>query len=254
MKGKENLHDGRQLMKIIAPDYYNSFQCIAGACRHTCCEGWEVDIDEESLERFRTCEDIAAHIDEEDTPHFRLTDGERCPFLNEDGLCNMILQHGEDMLCQICTDHPRFRSYWTDRTEIGLGLVCEEAGRLILGSAEPMRLVTLSDDGENAPLSEDEAWLLELRDKLLESIREVGPRARLLEYLIYRHIPDALYDNRVEERIAFIEQSFREITAAWDKTDGSLEPLVECARVWSYDVEYDDEVLEEKINNAIADI
>lgn len=235
-------------MKIIAPDYYNSFQCIAGACRHTCCEGWEVDIDEESLERFRACEDIAAHIDEEDTPHFRLKDGERCPFLNEDKLCNMILRHGEDMLCQICTDHPRFRNYWTDRTEIGLGLVCEEAGRLILSGTEPMKLVTLSDDGDNTPLSEDEAWLLELRDKLLENIREEGPRARLLEYLIYRHLPDALYDNRVEERIAFVEKSFREITYAWDKTDGSLEALIECARVWSYDVEYDDEVLEKRLN------
>lgn len=235
-------------MKIIAPDYYKDFHCIADKCRHTCCEGWEVDIDEESLARFRACEDIAAHIDEENTPHFRLTDGERCPFLNENNLCNMILRHGEDMLCQICTDHPRFRSYWTDRTEIGLGLVCEEAGKLILSRAEPMQLEVISDDGGSEKLSEDELWLLELRDKLLMSIREEGPRARLLEYLIYRHLPDALYDNRVEERIAFIEQSFGEITDAWDKTDGSLEALIECARVWSYDVEYDDEVLEGRLN------
>ncbi len=235
-------------MKIIVPDYYKDFHCIADKCRHTCCEGWEVDIDEESLERFRACEDIAAHIDEEDTPHFRLTDGERCPFLNEKNLCNMILHHGEDMLCQICTDHPRFRSYWTDRTEIGLGLVCEEAGRLILSRTEPMQLAVISDDGNDEKLSEDELWLLELRDKLLDGISESGPRARLLEYLIYRHLPDALYDNRVEERIAFIEQSFREITAAWGQTDGSIDALAECARVWSYDVEYDDEEIEKRLN------
>ncbi len=235
-------------MKIIAPDYYKDFHCIADKCRHTCCEGWEVDIDEESLERFRACEDIAAHIDEEGTAHFGLLDGERCPFLNENNLCNMILRHGEDMLCQICTDHPRFRSYWTDRTEMGLGLVCEEAGRLILSRSEPMKLEVISDDGESEKLSEDELWLLELRDKLLDGINEDGPRARLIEYLVYRHLPDALYDNRVEERIAFVERSFREITAAWEATDGSLDALIECARVWSYDVEYDDEVLEQKLN------
>ena len=72
-----------------------------------------------------------------------------------------------------------------------------------------------------------------------------------MEYLIYRHLPDALYDNRVEERIAFVNQSFDEIIGKWKNTDGSFESLVECARAWSYDVEYDDEVLEKKISTAL---
>ena len=235
-------------MKIIAPDYYADFRCIAGNCRHTCCAGWEVDVDEESLVRFRAVPEIAAHIDETDTPHFRLTDGERCPFLNDDGLCDMILRHGENFLCQTCRDHPRFRSFWSDRTELGLGLVCEEAARLILSRPEPMALTVLSDDGADAALPEDEAWLMDVRRQLLDGVAETGPWARLLEYLIYRHLPDALYDGRTEARVKFIGEAFREITAAWEQTDGSLDALVECARAWSYDVEYDDEVLEQRIS------
>ena len=234
-------------MKLIAPDYYKEFQCIAGACRHTCCIGWEVDIDDESLKKFRAHDDILAHIDVEGTPHFRLDEREKCPFLNGDNLCDMILRHGEDILCQICRDHPRFRSYWADRTEIGLGLVCEEAGRLILGRREPMKLEVISDDGEICEEPEDERWLTELRDGLLGQITDDGPRARLREYLIYRHLPDALYDGRVDERIAFIERSFGEMTSEWEQTDGSLESLVDVARRWSYDVEYDEDELERRI-------
>ena len=234
-------------MKVIAPDYYREFRCIADRCRHTCCAGWEVDIDEESLERFESDPFIAEHIDTDGSPHFRLDEDERCPFLRGDGLCELIIRHGEDVLCQTCRDHPRFRSYWTGRTEIGLGLVCEEAARLILSRSEPMKLVELSDDGEDEELPEDEQWLLDVRESMLAAVRETGARARLREYLIYRHIPDALYDDRLEQRAMFIERSFREITEAWERTDGSLEALAEAARAWSYDVEYDDEELEKRI-------
>ena len=235
-------------MKIIVPDYYRAFRCIAGECRHTCCEGWEIDIDPESLARFSGDANITRHIEYTGTPHFHLASGERCPFLNKDKLCDLILQHGEGVLCQICRDHPRFKNFWTDRTEIGLGLVCEEAARIILSQKGPMLLNVLSDDGVQVQPSEDEVWLLELRDQLLDKITERGPRARLLEYLIYRHLPDALYDNRIEERIAFINASFCEITDAWANTDGSLGAIVECVRAWSYDVEYDEDELERRIS------
>ncbi len=236
-------------MKIVVPDYYSGFHCIADRCRHTCCAGWEVSIDEASLLRFRADPEIAPQIDETGTPHFRLTAGEKCPFLNSDNLCDLICRRGEEILCQTCRDHPRFRNYWEDRTEIGLGLVCEEAARLILSREKPMKLVTLSDDGSVCTQPEDEAWLMELRSQLWDGICETGPRARLLEYLIFRHLADALYDDRTEARIAFITQSFREITEAWEQTGGSMEALVECARAWSYDVEYDDEELERRLSS-----
>lgn len=235
-------------VKTVVPDYYASFRCIAGACRHTCCAGWEIEIDPDSLARWRGDADIAPHIEYGETPHIRLADGERCPFLDSDGLCRLILRSGEDVLCNICRDHPRFRSFWSDRVEIGLGLVCEEAARLILSRETPAREVVLDDDGAEEELPEDEAWLMELRASLTERITETGPRARLLEYLIRRHLPDALYDGRLEARLAFIDSAFREVTAAWEDTDGSIEALAECARRWSYDVEYDADELEKRLS------
>ncbi|MBQ8955087.1 MAG: flagellin lysine-N-methylase [Clostridia bacterium] len=233
-------------MNIYVPDYYPAFHCIASRCRNTCCAGWEIDIDEESLARYERLpgdfgERVRRGISRDGTPHFMLTEGERCPLLNRDNLCELILREGEGALCQICRDHPRFRNYFSSRVEMGLGLVCEEAARLILSWPRPLRLIRLEGDEAEQP-TEDERYLFALREEWLASIQEEGPRARLLETLIFRHLPDALYDGRLEERVDFIRRAFEAIAGDW--TDGRLDTLAERARVFSDTVEYDDEALE----------
>ena len=37
-------------MKLYAPGYYKRFACIASKCRHSCCVGWEIDIDPETAD------------------------------------------------------------------------------------------------------------------------------------------------------------------------------------------------------------
>ena len=154
-------------MKLTAPDYYPAFRCIAGACRHSCCIGWEIDVDEASMERFAHVQGdlgrrLGENIDRE-KGCFILGEGERCPFLNEKGLCDLIIGLGENSLCQICADHPRFRNFLSDRTEIGLGLCCEAAASLILGREKPMGIITLEEDSGTE--ESDGAFLL-FREKL----------------------------------------------------------------------------------------
>ena len=176
--------------------------------------------------------------------HFKLTDDEVCPFLLKNGLCDMIVKYGEDIICQTCRDHPRYRNYWNDRIEMGLGLVCEEAARLILFRETSMKLEVLSDDINAEDLPEDEKWLIDLRDDMLDKVEGSGPLARLREYLIYRHIANALYDDRLEERIAFINKAVKDIEKKWNKSGNDRESLIEIVRMFSYDVEYDEEVLD----------
>ncbi len=135
-------------MKLIAPEYYTKFHCIADKCRHSCCVGWEIAIDPDKLVYYRSIEgEFGARLQKgiaeaDDAAQFILDDEERCPFLNRTGLCDMITALGEDALCQICRDHPRFRNFYADRTEIGLGLCCEAAGELILSQQEKLTLIT----------------------------------------------------------------------------------------------------------------
>lgn len=160
-------------MKLIAPSYYPAFRCIADQCRHSCCIGWEIDIDAESLEKYASLpgelgEEVRTNIITEDgCAHFRLAEHDRCPFLNSDGLCRMILGFGEDVLCQICRDHPRFYHEFSDHTEVGLGLSCEAAAHLILAQTEPLEFITLENDGANELPDEYEQYILALRRQLL---------------------------------------------------------------------------------------
>ncbi len=38
-------------MKLYAPVYYQKFSCLAGECRHSCCVGWEIDVDKKALKK-----------------------------------------------------------------------------------------------------------------------------------------------------------------------------------------------------------
>ena len=88
--------DGRQGMNEknlfhLQPDFYDRFRCRAAACRHSCCKGWEIDIDENTLDLYRSLKGTwrekmdAAIVCDEYGAHFRLTEEERCPFLQQDG-------------------------------------------------------------------------------------------------------------------------------------------------------------------------
>lgn len=141
-------------MSLFAPDYYSKFKCIADKCKNNCCIGWEIDIDDDTMDFYKEKSDIIKHIEISPTPHFKLVDNDRCPFLNNSNLCEIINCYGEDNLCQICSDHPRFRNFFESRTEIGLGMCCEAAVDLILNN--DFNLIEIEKYVENENTEENE--------------------------------------------------------------------------------------------------
>ena len=141
-------------MKLYAPEYYKNFLCIADKCRHSCCIGWEIDVDRDSARKYASLTDgygleIQKSITKKGTPHFKLKKDDRCPHLNENGLCKIILNLGEGYLCHICREHPRFYNYTTLGKEVGLGMSCEEACRIILSSDNFGIFVDIGEIGED---------------------------------------------------------------------------------------------------------
>ena len=178
-------------MCVITPDYYPNFKCIADSCKHSCCIGWEIDIDNSSLERYNNLNCDFAHtlksnIEFSDTPHFKLDKDERCPFLNQQGLCDIITNLGEDMLCQICSDHPRFRNFYNEYEEIGLGLCCEAAANLILSKKDKTNL--------NLPIEALQIPIINYRQNLFIVLQDdtfsIEERVDNILYMINAQLPD----------------------------------------------------------------
>lgn len=170
--------------------FYNKFSCIADKCSDNCCIGWEIDIDEDTLEKYmlisgelgdKLKKNIYIPNDgENESPHFITKEGDRCPFLDDKNLCEIISQTGEDNLCQICDDHPRFYDWFVQGKEAGLGLCCEEAARLLLTekisvlddiySEETVEEPEMELDQEDQFMLRLEQILFEIREKVFEQI------------------------------------------------------------------------------------
>lgn len=171
-------------MILRKPDFYDQFKCIASRCSDTCCVGWEIDIDEATQEVYRKVagafgERLRANIED---GHFKLLPHDRCPFLDKDNLCEVYQNLGEDALCDICTEHPRFVEVYGDIMERGLGLCCEEAARLLLEGEGPLTFTCEECDEPEDELDDDD---LDIRDQVL------GEREWVFETLADQGLPFA---------------------------------------------------------------
>lgn len=160
-------------MIFRTPEYYGDFCCIADKCRDSCCIGWEIEIDPETSELYRNTDGaIGERLRENIRDNcFVLTDGERCPFLNEHGLCDIYRTLGEESLCQICSDHPRYFEWFGSVKEGGIGLCCEEAARVILSGGMGFSECEVPDEDCSGCDSELFELLLSARELILLHLR-----------------------------------------------------------------------------------
>ena len=159
-------------MRVYVPTYYKKFHCIAEKCKHNCCIGWDVEIDSESVAKYREMKDrLGARINkniitEDGEYYFGMKENKKCPFLNQFGLCDIISELGENAVPYICRMHPRFKNVFSGREEIGLGLCCEEVARIIVDEKEPFSL-TVMKDGEES-VDDFESGIIDKRAEILD--------------------------------------------------------------------------------------
>lgn len=184
-------------MKVIYPNYYSKFKCVADKCKHSCCVGWEIDIDSETMKMYNSlegkfAEKIRANIDGE-VPHFILKEGDRCPFLNTSGLCDIICNLGEDALCDICSLHPRFSNFYEDFTETGLGLCCEEAVRIVLTQKEKFSLCLPDSVKDDAFFTERQSVFDILQNRKISFLDRINCLCEKYNYK-FSFLNNELYD------------------------------------------------------------
>lgn len=127
-------------MKIVKPTFYKTFKCIAGDCPDSCCQGWEVDADSDSLEYYKTLDnsleikkriDSVLSKDEFDNTIFTLAPKKRCPFLNDENLCDVHIAIGGEHTPYTCRTFPRFIYDFGATREIGISFSCPVASDMM---------------------------------------------------------------------------------------------------------------------------
>lgn len=127
-------------MRIVKPTFYKNFKCIAGDCPDSCCQGWEVDADSDSLEYYKTLDnsleikkriDSVLSKDEFDNTIFTLAPKKRCPFLNDENLCDMHIAIGGEHTPYTCRTFPRFIYDFGATREIGISFSCPVASDMM---------------------------------------------------------------------------------------------------------------------------
>ena len=161
-------------MISLYPTFYHIFQCKANQCHHTCCQKWTIDVDEETAKLYQTLptplgEDLRKFMTVDDEGYYFMFSDKQptCPLLREDGLCRVVLELGEDSLCDTCHMHPRFYKYIEDLELCGVGLSCEESVEKLLATEGDQLQFTIEDDdceftAEDRPVLENIFDLLAL--------------------------------------------------------------------------------------------
>ena len=183
-------------MKVIVPDHYKEFKCIAGACEDTCCAGWEVDVDEDSYRFYKEAggeigkrlADVMIPKAEGDGCSFRLTPDKRCPFLNEKNLCDIYTALGEDALCDTCTYFPRFVHDYGSLREMGTAPSCFTAAQIMVEKQGETGLVSFED--KSIPVQPNDIcpeaffMLQDLRKEIFEELWDENGKRHLHERLV----------------------------------------------------------------------
>ncbi len=141
-------------MEYTYPSYYKQFTCTADACSDTCCAGWGIAIDKKSLNKYKQAKNVLGDfgnrlynsIDWKDGSFHQ--HGKRCAFLNEDNLCDMVLEAGEDYLCKTCRRYPRHYEEFENLREVLLSLSCPEVTQILFECQEKVTYKTVEQERE----------------------------------------------------------------------------------------------------------
>ena len=207
----------------LRPAYFDRFQCLAGACRFTCCKGWHVTFDkkeylalkrqEGSPELTETLQRIVRRVKKGPNAgrwygEFDLGGG-ACPLQREDGLCSLQLEKGHGALPKVCRTFPRAKAYsdagYLERT---LSPACEAVLELLWDLPDGVDFVA-----DPLPPREQKEGRFQAGTALLPRTQDV--RSMCIDLLQDRRYPLA-------QRILLMGLALKELADGEEDVDGWL--------------------------------
>ncbi|SDW61416.1 flagellin lysine-N-methylase [Paenibacillus sp. CF384] len=133
-------------MRTLIPDYYEKFKCIGSECEDTCCAGWGIQIDQQTMNKYKHVPrhklDLKSGID---ATKFKMNQGS-CHFLTSEKLCQIQLTLGETYLTKTCDQYPRKLNAVDGVKEASATLSCPEVARLVLFNPDGIEIKYVEND------------------------------------------------------------------------------------------------------------
>ncbi|MDV4151158.1 flagellin lysine-N-methylase [Clostridium sp. AL.422] len=134
----------KKLDNILKIKEYDQFKCTADKCKFTCCKGWDINVDNNTYNKWKEKDDLNYLLD---NVRFTKSNGENnylikketrgvCPLLSDEGLCNIVINHGEEYLSSTCKSFPRITNDFEDVRELTLSCSCPEVVNIISNMKE----------------------------------------------------------------------------------------------------------------------
>lgn len=219
------------IVNTFIPKYMEKFKCIGSECTDTCCAGWDINIDENSLERYKNSTGVLKRLvdgkflvgdtndDFFNAGYMILKDGSMCPFLNENMLCDIHGGVGEENLCITCKSYPRIFNIVDGIYEKSALASCEEICRLALMSKEKMEFIEVDEN-----LDEDNIEIRRIIDTEAfagtESLIQYFWEIRILSINIIQ-----CSEYSIDERLSILKRFYSKIDSL--KLEGDWEGLAE---------------------------
>lgn len=145
-------------VKVFMPEYMVDFKCISSQCIDTCCAGWDINIDEDTYNNYISSTGklkklLKNKFIENKNEHdffnkgfMVLKDENTCPFLNENKLCDIHGNIGEEKLCITCKSYPRVYNLIDDVYEKSALASCYEICVKALLNKEKMEFIEIEEE------------------------------------------------------------------------------------------------------------
>ena len=127
-------------MKVLKPFYYDDFNCIANKCIDSCCIGWNVYIDKNIYKKYKKVRGVFGKKLSNSINRIKHNGNDLsygkiklknniCPMMNEEKLCDVYINLGEEYLCNTCKVYPRNINKYGEIYEKNLTMSCPEVAR-----------------------------------------------------------------------------------------------------------------------------
>ncbi|WP_367395565.1 flagellin lysine-N-methylase [Pantoea sp. Ep11b] len=134
---------------IVEPLFVSAFKCIGSKCRDHCCQGWDVNLDKPTVNRYLRSSIIeiknlaADNIDVTRKSYsnwgvMKLNAAGNCGFMDEARLCKVHATLGASALSNTCATYPRKSRVFKTEQQKNLTLSCPEATSQLLGAPDAM--------------------------------------------------------------------------------------------------------------------